>query len=117
VGAIPVVYLNTLIFRGNAQLKAYAQGGFTPATAVPPMRKIPDRCSVNLAHRRGGMKGQVLSSPSSYQHPEFHSKGKGNQQSPTFHFFKKKIFWLSNYFFFPVEYFEKVGFTMTLYQK
>jgi hypothetical protein len=109
VAAIPVVYLNTLIFRGNAQLKAYAQGGFTPATAAPPMRKIPDRCSVNLAHRRGGMKGQVLSSPSSYQHPEFHSKGKGNQQSPTFHFFKKKYSGYRIISFFPSNILKKLA--------
>ena len=32
-----------------------AQRGFTPAAVAPPMRELPNRCSVIIAQRRGGM--------------------------------------------------------------
>jgi hypothetical protein len=57
--------------------KVYAQGGFTPAAVAPLMQQNPNKCYVIIAQRRGGMGGQALSPPSSYQHLEFHIKVKG----------------------------------------
>jgi hypothetical protein len=78
---ISASYLNNTIFMGNAQLQSIRSRGFQPRRCDSPDTIKPERCYVIIAQRRGGMRGQALSPPSSYQHPEFHIKGKGIQQS------------------------------------
>jgi hypothetical protein len=73
VAAIPVVYLNTLIFMGNAQLKAYAQGGFTPAPVTPDAVNPEQVLRHHRSQRRGGKEGPARSPPSSY--PRFLFQG------------------------------------------
>jgi hypothetical protein len=80
--------------------KLYTQGGFTPADVAPPMRQPPNRCYVIIARRRGGMGGQALSPPSSYQHLEFHINVKGilQCQLPFKKGFSRVFFYERNFF-------------------
>ena len=79
--------MNTKIFIGNALLQSKRSRRFHPRRCGSPDAMTPNRCYVIIAQRRSGMGGQALSPPSLYQHPVFHIKGNGIQQSQSF---KKK---------------------------
>jgi hypothetical protein len=78
VAAIPVVYLNTLIFRGNARLQAKRSRGFHPRRCGSPDAITPGQV---LRHHRSaqGRHGGTGTVPSFIRTSilEFHTKRKG----------------------------------------
>ena len=83
-----VSYLNSSIFRGNAQLQAKCTRGFHPRRCGSPDAITPGTGATSSSLSAGAAwEDRHFPLLHSYQHPEFHIHGKGILQS-------RKIFFL-----------------------
>jgi hypothetical protein len=84
-----VSYLNSSIFRGNAQLQANCSRGFHPRFCGFPDAITPGTGATSSSLSAGtAWEDRHCPILHSYQHPEFHIHGKGILQSRKIFFFK-----------------------------